>query len=87
MEAFVRPRVGPSHWSARCNYPVDGVVQTGDDEMSLYVAEYYAQPGNQVRRYSLRLDGFSSVRAPHRARADRIGEDEALKPCVRLISA
>ena len=65
MEAFVRPRVGPSHWSARCNYPVDGVVQTGADEMSLYVDEHYAQPGNQVRRYSLRLDGFSSVRALH----------------------
>jgi hypothetical protein len=65
MEAFVRPRIGPSHWSARCNYPVDGVVQTGRDEMSVYVAEHYAQPGNQVRRYSLRLDGFSSVSAPH----------------------
>ena len=65
MEAFVRPRVGPGHWTARCNYPVDGVVQTGQDEMSIYVDEHYAQPGNQVRRYSLRLDGFSSVRAPH----------------------
>jgi len=67
MEAFVRPRIGPSHWSARCNYPVDGVVQTGPDEMSSYVDEHYAQPGNQVRRYSLRLDGFSSVRASHRS--------------------
>ena len=65
MEAFIKPRIGASHWSARCNYPVDGVVQTGPEEMSLYVAEHYAQPGNQVRRYSLRLDGFASVRAPH----------------------
>jgi hypothetical protein len=65
MEAFIKPRIGASHWSARCNYPVDGVVQTGPEEMSLYVDEHYAQPGNQVRRYSLRLDGFVSVRAPH----------------------
>jgi len=65
MEAFVKPRIGASHWSARCNYPVDGVVQTGPDEMSLYVDEHYAQPRNQVRRYSLRLDGFASLRAPH----------------------
>ena len=65
MEAFVRPRIGASHWSARCNYPVDGVVQTGPDEMSIYIAEHYAQPGNQVRRYSMRLDGFSSVHTTH----------------------
>ncbi|MBT3342748.1 MAG: hypothetical protein HN712_13580 [Gemmatimonadetes bacterium] len=65
MEGFIKPRIGADHWTARCNYPVDGVVQTGPDEMSLYVCEHYAQPGNQVRRYSLRLDGFSSVRAPH----------------------
>lgn len=65
MEAFVRPGVGPSHWSGRCNYPADGVVQTGPEEMSFYVDEHYAQPGNQLRRYSLRLDGFSSCHAPH----------------------
>ena len=63
MEAFVRPRIGPSHWSGRCNYPVDGVVQTGPEEMSFYVDEHYAQPTNQVRRYTLRLDGFASVHA------------------------
>lgn len=65
MEAFVRPRIGPAHWSGRCNYPVDGMIQTGPEEMSLYIDEHYAQPANQVRRYSLRLDGFASVRAPH----------------------
>ncbi len=65
MEGFIRPRVGPGHWSARTNYPVDGVIQTGPEEMSIYIDEHYAQPANQVRRYSLRLDGFSSVRAPH----------------------
>jgi hypothetical protein len=65
MEAFVRPGIGPSHWSGRCNYPADGVVQTGPHEMSFYVDEHYAQPGNQLRRYSLRLDGFSSCHASY----------------------
>ena len=65
MEALIKPRIGAGHWTARCNYPVDGVVQTGAEEMSLYVCEHYTQPENQVRRYSLRLDGFVSVRAPH----------------------
>ncbi len=65
MEAFVRPRTGPAHWSGRSNYPVDGMVQTGPDELSVYIAEHYAQPKNQVRRYSLRLDGFASLRASH----------------------
>lgn len=65
MEGFIRPLPDPSHWSARSNYPVDGVIQTAPPEMSFYVDEHYAQPGNQVRRYSLRLDGFSSLQAPY----------------------
>lgn len=64
MEAFIRPLPGDAHWTARSNYPVDGLAQTGPDELSLYVAEHYAQPANRVRRYTLRLDGFASVRAP-----------------------
>ncbi|MFW5803210.1 MAG: hypothetical protein ACOCWJ_04760 [Verrucomicrobiota bacterium] len=64
-EAFVRPRIGAGHWTGRTNYPVNGVIQTGPEEMSFYVQEHYAQPVPQLRRYSLRLDGFSSVRMPH----------------------
>ena len=63
MEAFVRPSIGPAHWSGRCNYPVDGILQTGADEMSVYIDEHYGQAANQVRRYSLRLDGFASLHA------------------------
>lgn len=65
QEAFVRPAIGPGHWSGRCNYPVDGILQTGPDELSIYVDEHYAQAANQIRRYSLRLDGFASLRADH----------------------
>ncbi len=65
MEALIRPDIGPAHWSGRCNYPVDGILQTGPTEMSLYIDEHYAQAKNQVRRYSLRLDGFASLRTSH----------------------
>lgn len=64
MEALIKPRIGDKHWTGRCNYPADGIVQTGPEEMSIYVDEFYAQKENQLRRYSLRLDGFSSIRAP-----------------------
>jgi hypothetical protein len=33
--------------------------------MSIYVNQDYAQPSAHLRRYSLRLDGFSSVNAPY----------------------
>jgi hypothetical protein len=38
-------------------------VQTSPTEMSIYVNQDYAQPTAHLRRYSLRLDGFGSVRA------------------------
>jgi len=39
-------------------------VQTGPDEMSLYLQKHYMLPTYHMRRYSLRLDGFASVNAP-----------------------
>lgn len=64
MEEFIRPGIGAENWVARCKYPSLGVVQTGPAEMSFYVDEYAAQPHRAQRRYSLRLDGFASLRAP-----------------------
>jgi hypothetical protein len=66
LEGFVRPGVGPQNWVSRTNYPALNVVPTGPAEMSLYVAQDYAQPTAHLRRYSLRLDGFAAVRAPYR---------------------
>src|SRR5436190_7891717 len=57
--------LGPNNWASRTNYPVLNVVQTGPAEMSFYVNRDYAQPTAHVTRYSLRLDGFSSVHAPY----------------------
>lgn len=65
MGAFVRPGIGAQNWVSRTTYPALNVVQTGDHEMSAYVNQDYAQPTAHLHRYSLRLDGFASVRAPH----------------------
>lgn len=66
MEAFIRPGVGFHNWVSRSNYPALNVVQTGPEEMSLYVNQDYAQPTAHLRRYSMRLDGFTSLCAPYK---------------------
>jgi hypothetical protein len=66
MEGFIRPGIGLQNWVSRSNYPALNVVQTGPDEMSLYVQHDYAQPTAHLRRYSLRLDGFASIYAPYK---------------------
>lgn len=66
MEGFIRPGIGLQNWVSRTNYPALNVVQTGPDEMSIYVNENYAQPTANLHRYSLRLDGFVSVQAPYK---------------------
>ena len=66
MDAFIRPGIGLQNWGSRSNYPALNVVQTGTDEMSIYVQHDYAQPTAHLRRYSLRLDGFTSIYAPYK---------------------
>ena len=64
-DSFLRPGLGQSNWSTRTNYPALGVVQTGPDEMSLYVQRDYGQQTAHLERLSLRLDGFASLHAPY----------------------
>lgn len=66
MEAFIRPGIGLGNWGSRSNYPALNVVQTSPTEMSIYVNQDYAQPTAHLHRYSLRLDGFTSLSAPYR---------------------
>lgn len=66
MESYIRPGIGLHNWVSRSNYPVLNVVQTGPDEMSVYVNEDYAQPTAHIKRYSMRLDGFSSLKADYK---------------------
>ncbi len=62
-QGFVRPGIGLSNWVSRTNYPVLNVVQTGPTEMSLYTNQDYGQASAHLHRYSLRLDGFASLRS------------------------
>ncbi|GEP43207.1 hypothetical protein [Brevifollis gellanilyticus] len=63
MEAFVRPGMERGAWHARSLFASMGIVPTSADEMSFYVSTNYGIPSHQIRRYSLRTDGFASVHA------------------------
>ena len=63
MESFVRPGIGLENWVSRSNYPALNIVQTSSREMSLYVNQNYAQPTSSIHRYSMRIDGMSSIYA------------------------
>jgi len=63
MEGFVRPGIGLENWTSRTNYPAWGIVPTSDTEMSFYIQHNYGQPTAHLDRYTLRQDGFASVRA------------------------
>ncbi len=63
MEAFIVPGIGWSNWVSRSNYPALNIVPTGDNEMSVYVNQNYAQPTACIHRYSMRLDGLAALSA------------------------
>jgi len=65
MEGFLRPGIGMENWVSRTNYPALNIVHTGENEISFYVNQNYAQPTSHLRRYSLRIDGFSSLHADY----------------------
>ena len=71
-EAFLRPGPGwKENWKYGDAYIAWHVVQTASaipgtpDELSLYATEgYWTGTSSQLRRYTLRMDGFVSVQAP-----------------------
>ncbi|MFM8551978.1 MAG: LamG domain-containing protein, partial [Nitrospiraceae bacterium] len=65
MEAFIRPGTDRLNWTSKAVYPVRGVVQTGTNELSVYWLERFdhGDLAPRIRRGTLRLDGFASVRA------------------------
>lgn len=63
MESFIRPGIGLDNWVSRTNYPALNVVPTGKNKISIYLNQDYAQPTAHLQRYSLRVDGFSSLHA------------------------
>ena len=54
-EAFIRPGLAANRWGNRSNYVALNVTPTSPEEMSIYHKD--------GRRYTLRTDGFISVRA------------------------
>ncbi|MCM8789232.1 MAG: hypothetical protein NC907_05525 [Candidatus Omnitrophica bacterium] len=68
-EAFIRPGLQPERWINRNNALAWGMIETksklnpGQTEKSIYSIEAYYIPGNRLRRFTIRLDGFVSVHA------------------------
>ena len=62
-EAFLRPGLDVRNWGNRSTYPNVNLVPTGAGEMSFYVRHGVSSYGF-IQRYSLRTDGFASIRAP-----------------------
>ncbi|HOE10466.1 MAG TPA: hypothetical protein PLQ35_01055 [bacterium] len=65
MEGFFRPGPDPGNWVSRTNMAAQGVVPTGETEMSIYYSQHYAQPSHHLLRCTLRTDGFVSVNGPY----------------------
>lgn len=69
-EAFLRPGPDKTRWVNRNNMIAWGVMQTssGDpnlpDELSIYATEGYYVGPCELRRHTIRLDGFVSINAP-----------------------
>lgn len=65
MEAFIRPGTDLGNWASRAGMAACGIAPTGPAEISLYKQANYAQPTAHLLRYTLRTDGFASMRAPY----------------------
>jgi hypothetical protein len=65
LEAFIRPGLDPGNWHERSLYMERGILQTSPTELSIYCMQNWRLPTVQIRRYTLRPDGFVSVQAPY----------------------
>jgi hypothetical protein len=65
LEAFIRPGLDQGNWHERSLYMERGILQTSPIELSLYCMQNWRLPTVQIRRYTLRPDGFVSVQGPY----------------------
>ncbi|MBN2851989.1 MAG: hypothetical protein JXQ23_04560 [Clostridia bacterium] len=63
MEAYVRPGLDRKNWVNRNNMMALGIIETSDEEFSMYISENYRTDTAGIRRLSIRKYGFSSVHA------------------------
>ena len=67
MEAWIRPGLDQDNWTHRNILIAWTFIQTSPAELSFYWTEHYYLPGKpcQLRRGTVRTDGFVSVNAPY----------------------
>jgi hypothetical protein len=73
MEAFIRPGLDRANWGGAHgnNTPAWGIIQTNENELSIYLTENYGNYLEQtdripvLRRATIRTDGFASVNASY----------------------
>ena len=51
------------NWGDRSTMPVWGILETAEDEMSVYFSQHYRFDSAHLRRGVLRVDGFASAHA------------------------
>jgi len=67
MDSFMPPGPDARDWISRNNMPAVGIVPATDGRnLYMYRLCHYGQPTCHLARYSLRLDGFISVRAAYK---------------------
>ena len=65
LAAWARPGPDPRNWTHRSQTPAVGIIATGPDEWSMYVAENYGWDTNRLRRVTLAPMRFASVHADY----------------------
>ena len=65
MGVFVRPNPETLNWVSHTNYPLEDVVQTRAEDMSIHLARHCGNQFLHIQLLTLRQDGLSSVNAPY----------------------
>jgi len=63
LEAYVRPGLDRKNWVNRNNMMALGIVETSDNEFSIYISENYRTDTAGIRRLAIRKYGFCSMHA------------------------
>ncbi len=70
LESWIRPGLDPKAWRHGNTNPSWGLLQTGPEELSVYWMQHshhFPEVFGQIRRGTLRLDGFVSIHAKYAA--------------------
>jgi hypothetical protein len=87
-EAWIRPGLNPDNWgNAHGNMtPLHGILQTSDDQWSVYWIEDYGSSAPKVQRGTMRPEGFLSLHAGETPGVVRLGPVQ-LDGCKLLLNA